>query len=442
MKFRITKRTSRLLLSATAVASMVGLLVIQVNWLKESSKMQEAIFTKGVNMALGQTILKMEKDRELNAAMQNSIEKDSLINSQEVFTQDIITRLDSTVQKELEFYHINLDFHFILINGDDTLSLQPDSKIKNGELFHQSFKSPYPDASIDLAVHFPGRKSFILKRIGIMFATSVVLILFTIVSIFLILAFYQREREFARQVKDMIGNLTHEFMTPISSISLAGKMIIERSNKIGDQATSQFASVINDENKKLKAQVTRLLQLAAVENSGFDYKKVLIDIHSLIEVAIGTLSFQIKQSDAEIECNFRAENSMVMADRLHMTDVYINLLSNSIKYSVDKPIIRIETRNVGQKIEISVADSGIGISNREFKRIFEKYYRVSTGDLHNAKGFGIGLYYVKTVVKAHHGTIAVRSVQQKGSTFIVTLPIIKLKEKINNYEQDSEYFTG
>lgn len=425
MKLTINKRTRRFLLSVTAVTSMIGLLVIQVNWLKESSRMQEAIFSKGVNMALGQTILKMEKDTALNAAMQNSIEKDSLINSQEVFTQNIISRLDSTIQKELELYHINLDFHFILINGEDTLSLQPDANVKKGELFHQSFKSPYPDASIDLAVHFPNRRTFILKRIGIMFTTSVILILFTIVSIFLILAYYQREREFAKQVKDMIGNLTHEFMTPISSISLAGNMILERSNKIGDQATTQFASVINDENKKLKGQVTRLLQLAAVENSGFDYKKVLIDLHSLIEEAIGTLAFQIKQSDAEIECDFQAEKSMVMADRLHMTDVYINLLTNSIKYSVDKPVIRIETRNVGQKIEISVTDHGIGISNREFKRIFEKYYRVSTGDLHNTKGFGIGLYYVKTVVKAHQGNIVVKSVPQKGSTFIVTLPAIK-----------------
>ncbi len=428
MKFRINKRTSRLVLSITAVASMIGLLIMQFNWLKESIRMQEAIFSKGVNMALGQTILKMEKDQELNAAMQNSIEKDSLINSEEVFTQNIITRLDSTVQKELEFYHINLDFHFILINGGDTISLQPDSQInqlKRGEIFHQSFKSPYPDASIDLAVHFPGRKTFILKRIGIMFATSVILILFTIVSIFLILAYYQREREFAKQVKDMIGNLTHEFMTPISSISLAGNMILERSNKTGDQATSQFASVINDENRKLKRQVTRLLQLAAVENSGFDYKKVQVDIHTLIEEAIGTLSFQIKQSDAEIECDFQAENSTIMADKLHLTDVYINLLTNSIKYSVDKPVIKIQTKNTDHKIEISVTDEGIGISNREFKRIFEKYYRVSTGDLHNTKGFGIGLYYVKTVIKAHQGTITVKSIPERGSTFTVTLPVVK-----------------
>jgi len=405
---------------------MIGLLVIQVNWLMESIKMQEAIFSKGVNMALSQTALTMAKDVELNTAMQNSIEKDSLINSKEVFTQNIIYRLDSTVQKELQFYHINLDFHFILINGEDTLSLSRDSKIKNGELFHHTLESPYPDSSIELAIHFPGRSSFILKRIGIMFATSVLLILFTIVSIFLILAYYRRERSFAQQVKDMIGNLTHEFITPISSISLAGNLILSRSQKLGDQTISQFATAIKEENKKLQKQVDRLLQLAAVENIGFDYNKQQVDIHQLINDAIQSLSFQLEQNEAEVIMEFQAEKSIVLADSLHITDVFVNLISNSIKYSVEKPLIRIETKNVGQKIEITVSDNGIGIPSREYIRIFEKYYRISTGDMHNAKGFGIGLYYVKTVIKAHQGRITVKSENRKGSTFIIILPVVQL----------------
>lgn len=405
---------------------MIGLLVIQVNWLMESIKMQEAIFSKGVNMALSQTALTMAKDVELNTAMQNSIEKDSLINSKEVFTQNIIYRLDSTVQKELQFYHINLDFHFILINGEDTLSLSRDSKIKNGELFHHTLESPYPDSSIELAIHFPGRSSFILKRIGIMFATSVLLILFTIVSIFLILAYYRRERSFAQQVKDMIGNLTHEFITPISSISLAGNLILSRSQKLGDQTISQFATAIKEENKKLQKQVDRLLQLAAVENIGFDYNKQQVDIHQLINDAIQSLSFQLEQNEAEVIMEFQAEKSIVLADSLHITDVFVNLISNSIKYSVEKPLIRIETKNVGQKIEITVSDNGIGIPSREYIRIFEKYYRISTGDMHNTKGFGIGLYYVKTVIKAHQGRITVKSENRKGSTFIIILPVVQL----------------
>ena len=423
-KIRLTKRKQRLLLTILAIASMIGLLVIQVNWLLESIKMQEAIFTKGVNMALQQTALNMSKDQELNTAMQNSIEKDSLINSQEVFTQNIITRLDSTVQKELEFYKINLDFHFLLINGEDTLSLKPTSKVKNGELFHQSFVSPDPNASIDLAIHFPSRISFIVRRIGIMFVTSVFLILFTIIAILMILAYYRKERTFAQQVKDMIGNLTHEFMTPISSISLAGNMILNRSQKAGDQTIVNLATAIKEENKKLQRQVDRLLQLADVENSGFDYGKGSVDIHSVIDSAIQTMSFQLKQTDAEIQCNFQAATSTIWADAVHMNDVFINLISNSLKYSVEKPFIRIETRNTGKSIIITVSDNGIGIPPREFKRIFEKYYRISTGDTHTTKGFGIGLYYVKTVVKAHEGSITVHSENQKGSTFTIILPVI------------------
>ena len=420
-----SKKTGRLVLTILVVASMLGLLVIQVNWLKESITMQEVIFSKGVNMALQQTALNMAKDEELNTAMQNSIERDSLINSQEVFTQNIISRLDSTIRKELEFYHINLDFHFILINDEDTLSLIPNEKIKNGELFHQSFKSPYPDSSIDLAIHFPERSTFILRRIGIMFATSIVLILLTIVSIFMILIYSRRERIFSQQVKDMIGNLTHEFMTPISSISLAGNMIHARSQKLGDQAINQFSTAIKEENKKLQRQVDRLLQLAAVENSGFEYNKTPTDVHSTIQEAIQSLVFLLRQNETEVVTQFQAVKSVVFADNTHLADVFINLISNSIKYSVEKPVIRIETKNSERKIEITVTDNGIGIPHREFKRIFEKYYRITTGDVHNTKGFGIGLYYVKTVIKAHKGTISVQSAPDKGSTFTISLPVLR-----------------
>jgi two-component system phosphate regulon sensor histidine kinase PhoR len=421
---RFNKKAGRLVLTISVIASMIGLLGIQVNWLMESIKMQEAIFTKGVNMALQQTALNMAKDEALNTAMQNSIEKDSLINSEEVFTQNIISKLDSTVQKELEFYHINLDFHFILINGVDTLSLQPNARVKNGELFHQSLKSQFPDAGIDLAIHFPGKSSFILKRIGIMFATSVILILFTIISIFLILMYYRRERAFAQQVKDMIGNLTHEFMTPISSISLAGNMILSRGQKLGDQSISQFATAIKEENKKLQRQVDRLLQLAAVEKSGFDYNKSELNVHQLINDVIQSMTFQLKQNEAVVDCDFQAGKSTILADVMHISDVFVNLLSNSIKYSIEKPRIRISTRNSGYNIEIVVADNGIGIPVREFKRIFEKYYRISDGDLHNTKGFGIGLFYVETVVKAHQGKITVKSDNREGSTFIIILPVV------------------
>ncbi|MGE5409531.1 MAG: sensor histidine kinase, partial [Clostridiales bacterium] len=260
--------------------------------------------------------------------------------------------------------------------------------------------------------------------IGIMFVTSVLLILFTIISIMFILYLYRKERSFAQQVKDMIGNLTHEFMTPISSISLAGNLILSRSQKLGDQAISQFATAIKEENRKLQVQVSRLIQLAAVENSGFEYNKTPIDIHQVIKEAVQEMSFQFKQSDAEVHNNYLAQHSVVMADSSYFKDVFVNILANSIKYSHDRPVIHIETKNTEENILISINDNGIGIPSREFKQIFEKYYRISTGDMHNVKGFGLGLFYVKTVVTAHHGTINVKSEPNKGSTFIIALPVI------------------
>ena len=381
IRLRFDKKVRRFLLTVIAIASMIGLLAIQVNWLMESIRMQEAIFTKGVNMALSKTAQSMADDEELSSAMQSSMEKDSLINSQEVFTQNIISRLDSTVQKELEFYHINLDFRFILINGEDTLSLQPNAKVKNSELFHQSLKSPYPDAGIDLAIHFPDRSSFIARRIGTMFATSVLLILFNLICVILILRYYLRERSFAEHVKDMIANLTHEFMTPISSISLAGNMILTRSQKSGDHTTSQFATAIKEENRKLQRQVDMLLQLAAVENSGFDFNKSPVNIHDLINEAVTSMSFQLTQHEGEIKCLFQASKSMIMADSMHLVNVFMNLISNSLKYSTG---IRLSaSKQETQIIKLSCRLSITGLAYQ---------VRNTSGSLKNITGYQPGIF--------------------------------------------------
>ncbi len=298
---------------------------------------------------------------------------------------------------------------------------QNDDVLK-GKSFQQSLKSPGSQTKIDFDVHFPGQTRFILKSVRIMFITSVVLILFTFFSVILIVRYYLRERYFAERIKDMVGNLTHEFMTPISSISLAGNMILRRNEKYGDQSIVQFATAIKEENRKLQLQVERLLQMAAVEKGSFDYNKTPVDIHALINEAIKSLSFQLRQKDGEVVCDFQAGNPVIAADRMHFLHVFINLIGNSIKYSREAPLIRITTKRTGQKLEISVQDNGIGIPAREHRRIFEKYYRIQNGNKHNTKGFGIGLYYVKAVVKGHRGSISLASTPGEGSTFTIVLP--------------------
>jgi two-component system phosphate regulon sensor histidine kinase PhoR len=205
-------------------------------------------------------------------------------------------------------------------------------------------------------------------------------------------------------------------------------MIITRNQKTGDQNTINLATAIKEENRKLQRQVDRLLQLAAVENSGFDYKKKAIDIQQIIDDAILAVSFQLNQSEGIINCNYQASRSIIFADASHINDVFVNLFNNSIKYSTEKPEITVSTYNSGNKLYITVADNGIGIPAKEYKRIFEKYYRISTGNLHATKGFGIGLYYVKTVVNAHAGIISVQSEPRKGSTFTLIFPIYKSNE--------------
>ncbi len=408
LKINLNRNSQRLVIAVLSVISLIGLLVIQFNWLSESVKMQEAIFSRGVNMAL-----------------QNSIERDTLLSTQDVFSEEVISRLESAMQKELKQYHINLGFHILLINGEDTLSLTPIAKIKNKELIRHSISAPEPGAEIQLAIHFPGRSSFIVKRTASMFITSVILILFTIAAIFAILTFYIRERKFARQIKDMVVNLTHEFMTPVSSISLAANMLISRSGKSGDNTAVNLAMAIKEENKKLQRQTNRLLRLAEVESGGFDYDKKIINVNDVINDALNAVNFQLGNSGAMTNCEYKASYSTVLADESRLCDVFINLFTNSLKYNTENPVINIRTDNRENEICISVEDNGIGIPKREQKRIFEKYYRITNGNMHNTKGFGVGLYFAKTVIEGHGGRIEVESEPGRGSTFKIYLPVLK-----------------
>lgn len=426
-KLDISKNSQRLIIAILSVVSMIGLLVIQVNWLVESINMQEAIFSRGVNMALQQTAKTISQDEKLNLAVKNTIRKDTIVNAQEYYAMEAIAGLESALLKELKQYHINLAFHMLLINGNDTLSIQPVSKIKNNDLFRHSFTTPEPGAEIELAIHFPGRNSFILKKTGIMFVTSVFLILFTIAVILTILTFYVRERKFAEQIKDMFANVTHEFMTPISSISLAANMLLNRCSKSGDMSAVNLANAIKEENKKLQRQTGRLLQLAEVENSYFEYNKKPVDLHDIINDALNSMKFQFSNAGANIKCDFKASQSVIYADASHLCDVFMNLFINSIKYSTKDPIIKIETENRPGVIVTSITDNGIGIPQKEQKKIFDKYYRITNGDLHNTKGFGIGLYFAKKVVEAHGGNIDVKSEEGFGSTFIISLPLYKIE---------------
>ncbi len=273
-----------------------------------------------------------------------------------------------------------------------------------------------------LSVQFPAQDAYIFQSLGTMSITSMVLILaislcfaYTIYIIF-------RQKKLSDMKTDFINNMTHELKTPIATISLASEMLTNPTIAADEQKRGRFAGIIHDENKRLGGQVERVLQMAVLDKGDFKLKKQSVNVHELLQQVMDQLSLQLETREGEVHTQLEATQVFADADKVHFTNVLFNLLDNAIKYSKETPNITITTKDVANGIFISVKDKGIGMNKESQKRVFEKFYRVPTGNIHDVKGFGLGLSYVKLMVEAHGGTVHLQSELGKGSTFELTLP--------------------
>jgi len=224
---------------------------------------------------------------------------------------------------------------------------------------------------------------------------------------------------------DFINNMTHELKTPISTIRLSSEMLLKSDLSNNPEKLHRYASIINKENKRLEVQVNSVLSVAKLEQDKLSLSFSTIDLHTIIEEAKDTFDFNQLENNGKIELNLKATNSLLNGDIVHLTNVIYNLLDNAIKYSKpDSTFICVTTENTNNSIKIKIEDQGIGITPENIKTVFDKFYRVPTGNIHNVKGFGLGLYYVKLVIEEHNGTITITSKINKGSTFTVEIPLL------------------
>lgn len=400
------------------------LLFIQVRWIIYSIQFQEKAFQKSVELALDKTITELYNNEQVSTMMQKCLNCESGKYKIQLDKNGIWERIRKAIDKELKLFEIDLEYDVHIIESEaDRKKIIGD--IKKGRYYSQCLGKVIKQTGYELVVLFPSRTKYFLMNSGLMFLSSILLIVLLMVSIGYLLILYKRELHLAQRTRDLIDNISHEFKTPLSSISLAANMIRKKRYSNEDKL-KQYAEMIFKENKKLHRQVESLLHLAAIERNEFDYNKEEIDIHTVIEDAIETVEMFLAEKEGSIKLNFEASQPVVFADKMHLSNVFVNLLSNAIKYSKEKPEIIISTSSEEKKIAVRVKDKGIGISSKYVKFIFEKYYRVPTGNIHNIKGFGIGLSYVKRVVEAHSGKVETESVDGEGSTFKVELPICKL----------------
>lgn len=440
-------------------AAMIGSILVQLYWIKLAKEENEKQFKEKVIKALTQVSDKLNQDESGRGPWGKQFDREGMINDmgltlEEFEREQLIKELDVTLEERLVDlnkldkyiknslaengirlkynYGVAKDSAFIIIDNNFVFqeTRQPDmSQVKNNEslydseyevgLFYSEFTGQH---SGRLRIFFPSRNKFVWADIIPFLIASIVFTSLILISFSYTIYVIFRQKKISEIKTDFINNMTHEFKTPIATISLAtdsilSPMILSHPDKI-----KRFTQVIKQENARMLSQVEKVLQMAQIEKQTIQLKITSIDLHELIHTAVDHINLQLQAKGGHAETQLSAPNPVVEGDLTHISNMIHNLLDNANKYTPDAPRIIVSTSGQRNGVKVSVADNGIGISKEAKKRIFEKFYRVPTGNIHDVKGFGLGLAYVKAMMLAHGGNVEVKSELGKGSVFTLFFP--------------------
>ncbi|MEP7256480.1 MAG: HAMP domain-containing sensor histidine kinase [Ferruginibacter sp.] len=276
-----------------------------------------------------------------------------------------------------------------------------------------------------LSIIVPHQKSLIWKEMIWFVLGSILFTLIITAAFFITIRTLLKQKKLSEIKSDFINNMTHEFKTPLATISLAVDALKNEKVAGNKEKTNYFTGIIKEENKRMNKQVETILQAALLDKQEVQLNLKKLAAHDLIVSALNNINLQVEEKSGKLEVDMGAEKDLILADEVHFTNLINNLLDNAVKYSKEDLHIKLMTKNAGNQLKIIIEDNGIGMNKETLNRIFEKFYRAHTGNVHNVKGFGLGLSYVKTMVDAHHGTIKAESVLGKGSSFCITIPLVK-----------------
>lgn len=427
--------------------SLLGLIYFQYAWIQQALEDKSQQFEKSMSLVTATASSDLADDKGNLSPFDNRKNADILF-PLNAFPSTIVHRftreeIRAKIKKAFEKNNIkNVDFEFAITNmsliGDD-LQSKKYAEVYFDTAHNLRFVSPIvsPNGSFAeglapqelLVIVVPNVNKIIWKQMYWMIAGALVFTCIIFAAFFITLRALFNQKKLSEIKSDFINNMTHEFKTPLATISLAVDAL--KNEKVINDRTKMdyFSGIIKDENKRMNKQVETILQAALLDKQEIQLNEKPVHAHDLIHAAINNIQLPLAEKNGKLETHLNATNDLIMADEVHIINIINNLLDNAIKYSKDNLLIKLSTQNLNNHIRIKIEDNGIGMNKETLNKIFEKFYRAHTGNIHNVKGFGLGLSYVKSIVDAHKGKIKAESTIGKGSCFTIDFAVVKQEQR-------------
>ena len=337
-------------------------------------------------------------------------------------------QLDSLLHTELIKKSIDIPYDYAIINPRSGRLIEISKDYSNERLLQSHFKTNlFPNDVTNepnlLVIDFPSQEKYLMSKIWFPLSSSALLILIILICFGYAIYTIVRQKKISVMKTDFMNNITHEFKTPISTIGLAIEALLDPTIPQKTSMKMKYLGIIADENKRLESQVADVLQMAQLDKNELKLNLVTVDLHPIIQQAVDKISIQMERKSGNLKLALNASQSILKGDEAYLLGVLLNLLDNALKYSKDAPNVIIRTQNIRGQLICSIKDHGMGMTKEAQRSIFQKFYRVASGNVHNIKGFGLGLAYVKEIITLHHGSIAVESELNKETNFIIKFPL-------------------
>ncbi len=408
---------------------ILGIIAMQSYWVMNTWNLKEQEFHQSVYIALQRVA------KEIAGQNQTVLPPKELIKkiSSNYYVVNVNSDIDAgALEYELvtafQEQSLNADFEYAIHDCQTTEMVYgdfcqySDTPINENTLGNLP---QYDEFTYYFGVKFPAQAGYLLSRMQTSVLLTIILfftIAFFIYSMYIILS----QQRLSEMQKDFINNMTHEFKTPISTIKISADVFLKSEKIKEDTRLNRYASIIKEQNERLNTQVEKVLQIARLERDNFKLKKEEVDLHKILNQTLDSVDLEISSKQGVISTNLTAQNAILSADKLHLTNILYNLIDNAVKYCQKSPEISISTKNIGNAIQLCIADKGIGISKEFQSKVFNKFYRVPTGNVHNVKGFGLGLFYIKNICDAHAWKLQLKSEPNVGTEILINMKTVAI----------------